>query len=561
MCLNPLKVSNYHSKYFSSDYSLRPVLTVPCGNCYQCNMKKSQDLYLRSQDEFRSCISSGGSAIFLTFTYDESHVPYKYFYLGDDGLIYLDSVSRDSGADNVLMCFDTSHFQNYLASIRRDLARTYNVPSSAFRYVCTSEYGSKSTQRPHYHCIFFLSSALLSAFGFTQIECQNFNDKVCSFLLDYFSKYWSHGFVSASDAGLFLTNDSCCSYVSKYVSKNSELLSYSRFQNFFDFILDCFDKGLLSCPYGHDFKSPLSFFLYYCRLFNCNFRSYTSKFFGLGLLRRVDVSSPSSVISSLDTGIRTRVGNKSKVCPFPAYIVRKLFYSNRSDGSYYLNDLGINCFSDRTLQSIKTCSDNAKTFNYSLLDKTPLNVFPKSLSCVDLSACCGLLSSYSEPIFAYNFLIRGRLFNKSVLSDVSSLWSDYFTGKLSLSDFVDLMSRYVSTSYVNSNVISSWSDSLGFKSRFDSCSFSHLKLKDYFFFTTNSCLVSDSSLLDVDEFFVSEFCYFDILLDFWYSLTTFHRSCLLNFYRSQYLSSKLVRDTFNFNFKRKFKYGHVSKVS
>jgi len=92
-------------------------ITMPCGNCIGCRLKKSQDWAIRCVHE----ASLWEKNVFITLTYDDENNP---------GTL------------------KKSDFQNFIKRLRKQYA------PSKIRYFAGGEYGEK-TKRPHYHAILF----------------------------------------------------------------------------------------------------------------------------------------------------------------------------------------------------------------------------------------------------------------------------------------------------------------------------------------------------------------------------------------------------------------------
>lgn len=447
---------------------------VPCGHCYQCRMTAFNDLFLRTRAEYRSCIANGGLSLFLTYTYSEDNVPYMSYSVDEDGIVCLKRVPRHYLGDNVLMTFDKSHQTNYFKNVRRFFDYWFKSKSS-FRYISVGEYGSQRTQRPHYHSIFFLDnylsrclyglakamkfswkyddffsdrfnlvhSALLTAGSCQPVQSPNFE----SFLVDFFSYFWSYGIVSASDKGLFVNSDTCASYVSKYVCKNLDLLNYSRFRHFLDYLTLYFDAGALTCPAGHDFKKPLSFFLYYVKFFECAFYTVKSLGFGLSLLDDLQTSDIDELLSILDRGLSVARRGLLSYLPYPRYIQRKLFYCNRSDGSYYPSPLGIASLSRRLSSRLDSFVRYVKDFDFSVLDTLSPDPFRSLGFGVDsryslseyFKSDISYLIRYPLIVFVYSFFLRGRVFPDYNYLTISQSFAELSSGRISLDQFFSLV--------------------------------------------------------------------------------------------------------------------------
>lgn len=554
MCVSVQHLALSKSRYFNPDKTIMTHADVPCGHCIQCTTTAKNDLFLRIRAEYLDCIRSGGAALFLTFTYDEQNVPYKSFTLSEDGFISLSRVPRYSPEYNVLMCFDKSHITKYLKSLRKAIAERYYGPdesslaSGSLRYICVPEYGTRFTQRPHYHAIFFLSSDLWSRMS-PGMSPKNDDFKTVSMLMDLFSEFWPYGMVSASKRGLFIVSEACSSYVSKYVCKNSDLLKFSRFRNFFDFICNAFydrygefcsqGTGALRTPFGHMFTSPMSFFLYYCRLFECSFYVVKSLNFGLSLSSCLPTSSPEAFVAALDRGVPvySRKSSDIRYLKYPRYVVHKLLYNHRKDGTYYLNDFGLRTIDHLRLQSISDSVRCVKSFDWSLMDTVPLDAFHNffskyGYSVESLPKLRDLLLRRADQVFVYNIFMRYRAFDSVSFSSASQLFTDYCKGLLPLKYLVVALDSII----VDSEPITDCLPRLSITSQayIEACSTDHF------------VPVSSPGRFKYFDRFYRRWCdIFDMLLDFWSCLTTYCRASLLYEYEAANIAAKQLSDVLN----------------
>ncbi|AXL15371.1 replication initiator protein [Microviridae sp.] len=97
-------------------------LTVPCGKCPPCKLRRVQEWVFRLQQQEK--IST--NAHFVTLTYNTYHVPIS---------------------DNGFMTLKKSDFQTFIKRLRK----TQKTP---IKYYACGEYGTKR-KRPHYHAIIF----------------------------------------------------------------------------------------------------------------------------------------------------------------------------------------------------------------------------------------------------------------------------------------------------------------------------------------------------------------------------------------------------------------------
>lgn len=188
-CLKPLSLRN--PKWLDGDTTVPRWLSVPCGKCSACKMRRRKDWTFRLQQESRH----SSSQLFITLTYDNMFLP-----LDSDGIAHVSK--RDC--------------QLFLKLLRK---RVSQVSFNKLRYYLCSEYGP-TTLRPHYHMILF-----------------NFPIDILEPTLTI-QKCWDKGFIQC---GPLL--DGGASYVSKYVLADFDYNYYPRTKPF----------SLMSKGLGKDF--------------------------------------------------------------------------------------------------------------------------------------------------------------------------------------------------------------------------------------------------------------------------------------------------------------------
>lgn len=181
MCNNPVKLG------MRSNYASLPQrITIPCGHCLGCRLDKQQLWTERCRSEFVRSRSA-----FVTFTYDEYHLPYN------EGALF-PTLRRDV-------------FSDYLDNIRHYVKRMPAMPEGCikdFHYFGVGEYGD-SFQRPHYHVLFF-------GLDFKIFE-------------DYFFKSWKKGMVKSlpiTAGGIRYVTDYMCKFV---CSENVMVAKYDNY--------------------------------------------------------------------------------------------------------------------------------------------------------------------------------------------------------------------------------------------------------------------------------------------------------------------------------------------
>lgn len=209
-CLHPLTIIN---KYTGKR------VTVRCGKCEVCRNSHAATWVQRLDQEQRCHLYTW----FVTLQYDEQHVP-QMVRIDSDGtpsLDYVDSLSGerisllDTPSDFVFrselrekqFCYDTKvlnvlskrDIQLFIKRLRK-YALDYDG-NARLRYFITGEYGPQ-TFRPHYHCLFFLDSPLLS---------KNFEECL--------NRSWEHGSVFDPHT----VNNGADSYVAQYLNCTTHL--------------------------------------------------------------------------------------------------------------------------------------------------------------------------------------------------------------------------------------------------------------------------------------------------------------------------------------------------
>lgn len=302
MCLSPVHIGNpsNYKVYWTSAKSYN----VPCGHCDECRLSYELEWQTRISYEIKSTYDNGGCCIFLTFTYNDDHLP---IYCDDDAGIYVPSFSRD-------------HVITFLNRIKVWAYKNYGKRS--YKYILCSEYG-KNTQRPHYHALFFLTSSVdYIAFA---LKCRDswqplgymfpkWDSNLCSFV-DNFGR---------PDDVLLRDNIGSSKYVCKYVTK--DMSYYGLYE--VDSYLNCTDDTL-----RRQRKAAMKPYLP---------KHWQSNELGYSIFDNLDLSSEHSIESLLNEGIFNPLTKEYN--PLPRYVVNKLMYRNVStQGCYY----------ERTSTSIK----------------------------------------------------------------------------------------------------------------------------------------------------------------------------------------------------------------
>lgn len=192
-----------------------PTLRLPCGQCTGCRLKRSAEWATRCMHEAKTHTHN----CWLTLTYDDEHLPRKYW----TGLTDKHGKRLYSGS------LDKSDVQRFVRSLRKALGRKHipsellydtqpprgnadmgfhPIPRPNLRYYYGGEYGETRTRRPHYH---------LCLFGIQFADAKHLLDTDAGFRLyesPILKTYWPHGQHRLSE----LTWETAA-YTARYVMK------------------------------------------------------------------------------------------------------------------------------------------------------------------------------------------------------------------------------------------------------------------------------------------------------------------------------------------------------
>lgn len=179
-------VSSKDSEFFDWIRKQNPdSILIPCGRCLGCRLEYSRSWADRMMLE----LETAGSAVFITLTYDQDHVPVAM--CGEDDLPLFYTLWKPD-------------VQNFMKRLRR------HFEQKKLRFYLSGEYG-ENTFRPHYHAIVF------------GLSLDDFQDKVLKgknelgqfyFISEELQGIWQNGFVLLCDVSW-----NTCAYVSRYVTK------------------------------------------------------------------------------------------------------------------------------------------------------------------------------------------------------------------------------------------------------------------------------------------------------------------------------------------------------
>ena len=117
-------------------------VSAGCGKCDECREVNRNEWVNRLCFEYDA--NKGGCCVFLTFTYNDSHLP------------------RFVDGDFFCSCFNHDDVKAFLRSLKNYYFRKMHC--QPFKYFWASEYG-KNTRRPHYHCLFYLDASIASCWS------------------------------------------------------------------------------------------------------------------------------------------------------------------------------------------------------------------------------------------------------------------------------------------------------------------------------------------------------------------------------------------------------------
>ena len=352
---------------------------------------------------------------FDTLTYSDEYVP-KLSHFVD--IAHMDIVD--------FMCFNNSHWRNFLKNMRRQLHFHYGDVS--FKYFLTSEYGTdeRYTHRPHYHILFFIKGNI-HPFDFSKLvsKCWNFGrtDGLPYQSNSYVAEHvYGYNLGFPQDGTPFEICTKVCNYVSKYVTKDS------KFQKQIDSRIELLKKHI-------DNEDVLKEIIRSVDMFH-----RCSQGFGLGYLRQLDADEYHFIYNNG----ACRIGDKARikyVIKLPLYFKRKLFYNclKREDNTLYwqLNDVGI----DYQKKYLLNCVDKLST-NYKLLlsvaTDTEYNLFKKLIK-----------DRTIEDFVVYKLFYQNRLRDVYSTFGYKNFCQDYKLNDKE-TNLYDWLSSIIDSSFVNS---------------------------------------------------------------------------------------------------------------
>lgn len=192
---------------------------LPCGKCIQCLNKRSKSWEIRSIFEKNNYSDN----CVLTLTYNDENLPVGADFIQTENGLFKMPVDKKGVANY-------KDVQDFVKRIRKHFDFKKKI-----RYICSVEYGSSGTLRPHYHLVLF---------GFCPNDLKLYKKSTKGTLLyksELMNKLWKKGFVDVGKCDI-----QSCRYVSQYCCKG--LLKRKQCMSLSDkFILDIKNRLSREC--------------------------------------------------------------------------------------------------------------------------------------------------------------------------------------------------------------------------------------------------------------------------------------------------------------------------
>lgn len=206
-----MKYPSFPLKSSTDNPSRRCSVFIPSSGSYLDKLQYQRGIVTRCSYEYDDCISKGGIAYFVTFTFN------------DNALITL----TDANGNKCNFASNSSFRLLMINHVNNRLKRDYDC---SVKYLCTSELGEAKGSRglynnPHFHVIYFISplhksSSVPSPSEFESLLREYWCGPQFSLKKGDPSKY-RYGILSYSDQGAVVKSHSAIVYVAKYVTKDS----------------------------------------------------------------------------------------------------------------------------------------------------------------------------------------------------------------------------------------------------------------------------------------------------------------------------------------------------
>lgn len=176
---------------------------VPCGKCYNCRCQKRAELVFRMEQELKV----RPIAFFVTLTYKDENL-----YFMSASATHRTKYKRLYGNKHFAL-LEPKKISLFLRNLQYNYRRKYNT-ETLVRYYLTAEYGDgtrnygEESNRPHYHCVFFLPDNL-------GIDKDNF--------LSLLESCWNEGHIDIK-----FVNSAALNYVAKHQLKECSGNEYQQ---------------------------------------------------------------------------------------------------------------------------------------------------------------------------------------------------------------------------------------------------------------------------------------------------------------------------------------------
>lgn len=423
MCLNPRTIIN-PSKFIPCGVRHQFLITVPCGQCVECNNLRKLEYQYRIYYEMMDTFDNGGYVMFDTLTYR------------DDKLPMMSQVFPQLAGDD-FCCFSMRDIQLFFKRLRKMLSSDGFDIKGKLRYFVSCEYGTRSdcTHRSHYHLLLFVTAKIppliLSRAVFDSWQ----NGRTDGYGTSGISSTYVLEHNVLRKHSLKLDN-----YVSKYVNKDSEFQSEldKRFNRCWDDL--CNDHSSRRDPGGVLWaSSPAGRHARITLRHKIDQFHRQSRGFGLSALRHVDLPYlfATGCLSVPDP-------NKVRVdVPLPIYYKRKLFYELISDVD------GVNMWSPTSLglQYLRRRYEDSKRLFAHKVYEVKIN-FPES----EFSRT--LHDDRIRDFVDYVFDWRGRVkYGDLVIEDLLSKTSrDCWYNYCGVNDRWHFGNRFISLEYLSNHL-------------------------------------------------------------------------------------------------------------
>lgn len=183
----------YNDKLGARNYDriVKKYVEVPCGQCLECRINYSRSWADRCLAETQYHQHNW----FITFTYDDDHVPYTG-----------DVVNPDTGEISNVQTLVKKDIQLFWKRLRRSLYHRYDGNPPKIMYFACGEYGSQ-TKRPHYHAIVF-GLPIDDLTLYKKAPTGNYYNS------EWLQRIWGNGYVVVADATW-----QSCAYTARYILK------------------------------------------------------------------------------------------------------------------------------------------------------------------------------------------------------------------------------------------------------------------------------------------------------------------------------------------------------